>query len=203
MATKLLIVIYSFVLITSAFAQDYYDPVQPNELGCLEREWGEINPTEADKQFDIENDFDESGERISCRNYITPTELNNFFVKIKKAVQQRDKEALADLIRFPSHTLLDGREKPNEQNIRKSKSRDIKDKQDFIEHYDEIMIATTIKIIQCMQLNNIFAHPYMGTGTTAGEIWIYKDVDTRELSVNRLSSRPEDDKHWLDQECSW
>ena len=57
MATKLLIVIYSFVFITSAFAQDYHDPVQPNELGCLEREWGEINPTEADKQFDIEQFF--------------------------------------------------------------------------------------------------------------------------------------------------
>ena len=203
MTIKLMIVIYSFVFIIPAIAQDYYDPVQPNEFGCLEREWGEINPSEADKEFDIANDFDKYGERISCRNYITPTELNNFFIKIKKAVQNDDKETIAELILYPSHTLLDGREKPNEQNIRKSKSRDIKDKQDFIEHWDEIMLPTTVKIIQCMQLNTIFAHPYMGTGTTAGEIWIYRDVDTRELSLYRLSSSPENDKHWLDQECSW
>lgn len=203
MTLKELVIIFSFVFITPAFAQGYYDPVKPNEFGCLEREWGQINPTEADKKFDIENDFDEDGNRISCRNFITPTELNNFFMEIKTAVQHKNKEMLAELIKYPTTTLLDGMVDVAPGERSKVNSRPIKNKQDFLENYDKIMLPTTIKIIQCIQLNNIFAHPYMGTGTTAGEFWFYKHIDTRKLSIYRLSSSPENDKHWLDKKCEW
>ena len=195
--------IFSFVCITPAFAQNYFDPVPPSELGCLEREWGQINPTEADKKFDIENDFDKYGERISCKNFITPTELNNFFTKMKKAVQHRDKEAVADLIPFPIRSSLDGMEDVPEGSRAKSRSRNIKNKQEFIESYDDIMLPTTIKIVQCLQLDNMMAHPNQGPATTLGEIWFYRDFDTRKLSIYRLSSSPEEHKHWLDKECSW
>ncbi|MEZ5759186.1 MAG: hypothetical protein R3D86_13280 [Emcibacteraceae bacterium] len=177
--------------------------VKSLDLGCLPREWAEINPTETEKLFDIENDFDEDGRRISCNNYITPTELNNFFKKVKEATRTNNREALADLIHFPTITLLDGMVENPPDNRATSNSMEIKNKHDFIELYDKIMLPTTVKIIQCMQLNKIFAHPYMGTGTTAGEIWINRDADSRKLSILRLSSRPETDKHWLDEKCSW
>lgn len=203
MTLKHLILLFPFVFSMSAYSQGQFDPVKPNEFGCLQREWAQISPTEVEKAFDIANDFDDSGERISCNNFITPTELNNFFVKVKRAVKENNKEALADLVLYPTRTLLDGMENIPEGNRDKVKSRDIKDKKYFIDHYDEIMLPTTIKIIQCLQLNTIFAHPYMGTGTHAGEFWFYRDVDTRKLSIYRLSSRPETDKHWLEKDCSW
>lgn len=192
-----------FILTATANAQAQSDPVQAVDMGCLEEEWAQINPSEEDKKFDIENDFDKQGNRISCKNYITPTELNAFFSALKNTIKNNNKEGVADLIRFPIRTTLDGMADVPKGTRAKVNSRKIKDRVEFIEKYDEIMLPTTIKIIQCMQLNTIIAIPAYGTGTDLGELWFDHAYGTRETLMITLSSSPDDDKHWLDKKCSW
>ncbi|MCP5381720.1 MAG: hypothetical protein H6912_05065 [Kordiimonadaceae bacterium] len=177
--------------------------VKSLDLGCLPREWAGINPTETEKLFDIENDRDKYGDRISCNNHITPTEIYKFFVKVKEATRTKNREALADLIKFPISSLIDGEYEDKLNNRKIINSMVVEDRRDFIDNYENIMLPTTVKIIQCMQLHNIMSHPSQGIATEVGEIWFYPKRGTRELQIIRLSSSPEADKHWLDEKCSW
>ncbi|MCB2089879.1 MAG: hypothetical protein KDF58_00420 [Alphaproteobacteria bacterium] len=202
-----LLLILGFIVFPG-FAQEQMKPQDDKsektlDLGCLPREWAEINPTETEKLFDVENDLDKYGVRISCMGHSTPTELNKFFKKVKDATKTEDREALADLIKFPISSLIDGEYEDKLNNRTIINSMVIKDRRDFIDNYENIMLPTTVKIIQCMSLKNIFVHFSQGIATEAGEIWFYPKRGTRELQIIRLSSSPEADKHWLDKKCSW
>lgn len=192
-----------FLLTISANSQGQSGPDHTVDLGCLEEQWAQINPSEEDKNFDIENDFDKQGNRISCKNYITPSELNRYFIALKTAVKNKNKEDVADLIRFPIITKLDGMVDVSEGARAKVNSKKIQNSVEFIEQYDEIMLPTTIKIIQCMQLNNMMSIPIYGIGTDLGELWFEHAYGTRETLMISISSSPETDKHWLEKECSW
>lgn len=192
-----------FIFTTIANAQGQPDPAQTAGLGCLEEQWAQINPSDEDKKFDIENDFDGFGNRISCKNYITPTELNIFLLSLKNAVKNKNKEDVAELIKFPLRTSLDGMAEVPKGARAMGNGKIIRDKKQFIAQYDEIMLPTSIKIIQCMQLNTIFSHAAYGTGSHSGEIWLNHAYGTRDTKVVSFSSSPETDKHWLEKECSW
>ena len=134
------------------------------------------NPGTADCQTDIaknkgwevilidDNEVSEVQEEevVSAQN--ETDETAEFMQKVKNAIAENDKEWLANHIRYPLNTTLNGEEKITVEN-----------KQQLIDNFEQIFYPAYKEQIEKHSLSDLFSN-WQGTMLGNGEIWIDENI---------------------------
>jgi hypothetical protein len=121
------------------------------EVAAIERELGEVRSKEI------------RGERSNADVWfagLTPEEVATFLAALKKAVRDKDRRKVAQLVEYPTQTRLDG----------KGKLVDIHDADEFVAKYDRIMTKRVLDAIRSATPSTVSAS-WRGVSLARGAVW--------------------------------
>ena len=117
----------------------------------------------------------DSPDRFQAIGIDDPKIVNDFVANVKKALENKDKAALAAMCTFP---LL-----VNEQAGKdKAKHSEIADAAAFEKQFDQIFSAKAITAILAQPNSDLFAN-YQGLMFGNGEAWAQYDADSKTLKI--------------------
>lgn len=195
-------------ILSPVFAQNKVKDNPYNNIKCLDKVWERSTPSESEKSFDLEHDVSLFDYRFSCLAELSPSEVNNVLTIMKQAIANNDRERLADISSYPYRYWIET-VKRTEYGFRAAKIA--KNKQEFIEKYDEIVTPLFRNIIECTTIDQVEPRP-MGIVTIAeGYIFLGKWPDNNKDSVRNFHKYPlshgssgpieERTKKWFIQNC--
>ncbi|CAI3937915.1 unnamed protein product [Commensalibacter communis] len=95
-----------------------------------------------------------------------------FFHVLQENVTQKDKKSVAEMVKYPLWVQLNG------------KQIQIKDQQQFIEHYDAIITPKIEKIVQEQKFKDLIS-TYRGMAFGNGEIWYSNACPDKDQKTNQ------------------
>ena len=182
------------ILVSTTTAQEQDD------LGCLETVWQRTNPTEAEKQFDIENDEGILNSRFSCENDVSPTEVRTILSILKDAVETGDASNLSKFVIYPI-IYLPRLEVKNEHGSMFGHV-DVMNEADFFNHFDRITSPLFKDIVTCARVKVMSAAGPFGVLLGSGYIYFDKDPETNELKLSHINAYTKSQFEWLEEFCN-
>ncbi len=128
------------------------DPEDMN-IGCLKEVWEHTNPSEEQKQFDLQNDYGR-GFRISCKFELSATELVNQINQIKEVIVKNDASAAIDVIRFPFSIIPEFTD-VTKNNWQHSTFETIASQRELSNRFEEIKTKRFLNMINCISLDKL------------------------------------------------
>ena len=187
------IIIYIGIIFTVA-AQDSGD------IGCLETVWKRTNPTEAEKQFDIENDKGILGGLFSCEYNVSATQVQSLLDVLKAAAETGDAQELSTLLIYPQTYMAKLKQKDRDGNIYEFIL--MENEIDFISLFDKITADPFKDIISCTRLSNLDPIGQVGIHVASGYIRFKKSPKTNQLKISELNTLTKSQNGWLNKYCN-
>jgi len=192
-------------IIAFLFCFVYSISVNANEVGCLKDRWSEIESNKKEKTFDTKFDLDKDKRNYSCDGYLTPSGINDFLSKLKKATSKGDVKQIAKMVRYPIKIGLD-ETFVDKNGHQKHKFFTVRNEDQFVSRYDEIMTEGVRDIIQCSSLSNMFVMPSQGIFMANGEFIFSRNFNFEDqvvINIVSITSGVESHKKWLSKHCTF
>lgn len=109
-------------------------------------------------------------EECALAGFDNPAQLTSLVTKLKKAVENGDKAAVAAMVGYPITVKLGGAE------------REIENQADFIKNYDAIMTKAVREAVLHQKMEDIFINrqgAMLTDGTGTGRIWLMNSEITK------------------------
>jgi hypothetical protein len=135
---------------------------------------------------------------------VAQTKIEPILVKLKTGVANKDVSVFKDIISFPLNVSSDIRYASKDGYMR-VKTQKIENIQELQDKFDAVFVPSLVRLINCINSENLKYNPYKGFSSAYGSIWFLdirdKVTGIRRFALTSLSTNEKAINKWLSLEC--
>ena len=135
---------------------------------------------------------------------VAQTKIEPILVKLKAGVKDKKVSIFDEIISFPLNVSSSERYVSKDGYMR-VKTKKIQNPKELQKQFDTVFVPSLIRLINCINADNMEYNPYKGFSAAYGSIWFLdirdKVTGTRRFALTSLSTNEKAINKWLSLEC--